>query len=160
MSTIIIPEQSVVKAVQESHKFNETTVPIIDGYTGKPLSSRDIESMQTKRTVHKHSLPIGGGWVYYKFKLPDTDKWFVGKVFKRNIPNGTTAISYKTALSMLYGEVIADTPQNQHKWNNISDKAEGEVIVYTEEKLYSDLPNPNNEIENKTLHDVAEGKIH
>lgn len=159
MSSIIIPEQSQIKAIEESKNYSGETSPIIDGITGKPLSSKDIHSLQEKRVTYKHSLPIGGGWIYYKFKLPETDNWFVGKVFKRNIPTGAIAIGYKKAIEMMYGKVIAENKANQDKWNKIRDDAEGEIVVYTEEILYTDLPNPNNELENQTLHDVAKGKI-
>lgn len=156
MSNIQIAEKSVLSSIEESVRHNGQDTLILD-HNFKPISSKDIEPLQKKKTIHRFSLPIGGGWIYYKFKLPNTDKWFVGKVYKQSIPNGAIAIGYKKAISMLYGEIVADTPQNQAKWGKIRDDAEGEVIVYTEEEFYTDLPNPNNEAENKLLHEVSEG---
>lgn len=138
MSNIILPDSSVVKA------FNEGGSLILD-HNLKPISSKELAKPEKKRT-HKFSMPVGAGWVYYKFKEPGTDKWFVGYVNNRSIPQGigATAIEYKTAFKMLYGDDAYNGLEKQ-AWNKIKDTELGEVIIETEEELYTDLPDPNSE---------------
>lgn len=152
MSNIIIPDASVVKALNDGGKL------VLD-HNLKAISSKEIDKPEKKRT-YKFSMPVGKGWVYYKFKVPGSDKWYIGKVNNRSIPQGigATAISYKTAFRMLYGDNAYNGIEKQ-AWDKIKDTELGEVVVETEEELYANLPNPNDEGVYETISNQAQGNF-
>jgi hypothetical protein len=152
MSNIIIPDESVIKAINDGGSL------ILD-HNLNPISSKEIAKPEKKRT-HKFSMPVGKGWVYYKFRTPGSDKYYVGWVNNRSIPQGigATAIEYKTAFKMLYGEDAFNGIEKQ-AWGKISDTEQGEVIIETEEQLYNNLPNPNAEGVFENIQQQAEGNF-
>ena len=152
MSNILIPDASVIKAINDGGA-------LVFDHNLKPISSKEIAKPEKKRT-HKFSMPVGAGWVYYKFKAPGTDRWYVGYVNNRSIPQGigATAIEYKTAFKMLYGEDAYNGIEKQ-AWNKIKGTELGEVVIETEEELYNNLPDPNSDGVYETIAKEAEGNF-
>lgn len=127
------------------------TEPLIVDWNGKPLSSKEINGdPETPERRVRYSLPIGGGYRYYKVKIKDK-QWGIGCVKDRPIPKGATFISPKTAFEMIYGVEEANRGQNKKEWKKVTNYKEGSVIVdevYRNEETSFDtnnLPNANSE---------------
>lgn len=151
MGNILIPDASVIKAINDGGA-------LVFDHNLKPISSKEIAKPGKKRT-HKISMPVGGGWIYFKHN-PKGDQWYVGRVYKRSIPQGINAFALdeSTAFKMIYGERV-HSMVDKHTWEKISDTEVGEVVVEYEEELYSNLPNPNSEGVYETICKEAEGNF-
>lgn len=144
MSNLILPDQHAINAINESRQHDGTGL-ILDQNL-RPISSKDMPVKDDVKRF-KHVYPIGADYRYYKMKSKaNPDKWMVGYVKGRRIPSGGVAIETKTAFEMMYGVKFANSKGNKHTWGNLSLTIPGHVIVETEQELYKDLPNPNDEV--------------
>lgn len=144
MANIHLPQISLKNALNAT----PSGTLLVDA-SGKPLSSADApmpDGPQAGLGNRAYSMPIGGGFKYYKLKIPHTDKWAVSWVYKRPIPKGAYAISAEKAFEMMFGTTLAYEGTNKYQWKKVNNNQRGSVIVKGDSQIDpANLPNANSE---------------